>query len=183
MTSVDIPVDTGDFRLIDRKVCDALNSLPEKNRFIRGLVSWVGYKQTFVEFVRLERFAGQTKYSLTKMMKLAFDGITSFSYKPLVIAGYFGVFTGLIGTGLLIASIINSVYDQSNILNLGLILSITLMMFGIMFCFLAIMGQYIGRISDESKDRPLYIISSTLSYNDLKNSITFKGNRSSEIND
>ena len=116
-------------------------------------------------------------------MKLAFDGITSFSYKPLVIAGYFGVFTGLIGTGLLIASIINSVYDQSNILNLGLILSITLMMFGIMFCFLAIMGQYIGRISDESKDRPLYIISSTLSYNDLKNSITFKGNRSSEIND
>ena len=183
LTSVDIPVDTGDFRLIDRKVCDALNSLPEKNRFIRGLVSWVGYKQTFVEFVRQERFAGETKYSLKKMLTLALDGITSFSYKPLVIAGYFGAFTGLIGTCLLIGSIITSAINHSNILTLGLILSITLMMFGIMFCFLAIIGQYIGRISDESKGRPLYIISSRLSYNELKNTVTFKGNRSSEIYD
>ena len=183
MTSIDIPVDAGDFRLIDRKVCDALNSLPEKNRYIRGLVSWVGYKQTFVEFVRKERFAGETKYSLNKMMKLAFDGITSFSYKPLMITGYFGAFAGLIGTILLISSIITSLFNQSNILNLGLILSINLIMFGIMFCFLAIMGQYIGRISDESKDRPLYIIASTISYNELKNSVTFKGNSSSEIYD
>jgi len=181
MTSIDIPVDTGDFRLIDRKVCDALNSLPEKNRYIRGLVSWVGYKQTFVEFTRQERFAGETKYPLSKMLKLAFDGITSFSYKPLVIAGYFGAFTGLIGTGLLIVSIVTSVINQTNLLNLELILSTILMMFGIMFCFLAIMGQYIGRISDESKDRPLYIVASTISYNELKNSVTFKGNRSSEI--
>lgn len=183
MTSIDIPVDTGDFRLIDRKVCDALNSLPEKNRYIRGLVSWVGYKQTFVEFIRKERFAGETKYSLKKMLTLAFDGITSFSYKPLVIAGYFGSFTGLIGTGLLISTIITSALNKSNILNLGLILSISLMMFGIMFCFLAIMGQYIARISDESKNRPLYIVASTLSYNELKNSVTFKGNSSPEIYD
>jgi len=183
LTSIDIPVDTGDFRLIDRKVCDALNSLPEKNRFIRGLVSWVGYKQTFVEFVRQERFAGETKYSLKKMLTLAFDGLTSFSYKPLVISGYFGAFTGFIGTCLLVGSIITSMVNQSNVLNLGLILSITLMMFGIMFCFIAIMGQYIGRISDESKNRPLYIVASKVSYNELKNSVTFKGNRSSEIYD
>lgn len=183
MTSVDIPVDTGDFRLIDRKVCDALNSLPEKNRFIRGLVSWVGYKQTFVEFVRQERFAGETKYSIKKMFTFAFDGLTSFSYKPLVITGYVGAITGLIGTGLLLSSIITSGVNHSNILSLSLILSIMLMMFGLMFCFLAIMGQYIGRISDESKNRPLYIISSKLSYNELKNSVTFKGKRSSEIYD
>jgi len=183
LTSIDIPVDTGDFRLIDRKVCDALNSLPEKNRFIRGLVSWIGYKQTFVEFVRQERFAGETKYSLKKMLTLAFDGLTSFSYKPLVISGYFGAFTGFIGTCLLVGSIITSMVNQSNVLNLGLILSITLMMFGIMFCFIAIMGQYIGRISDESKNRPLYIVASKVSYNELKNSVTFKGNRSSEIYD
>ena len=183
MTSIDIPVDAGDFRLIDRKVCDALNSLPEKNRYIRGLVSWVGYKQTFVEFIRQERFAGETKYPLKKMLKLAFDGITSFSYKPLVIAGYLGGFTGFIGTVLLIGTVITSLLNQSNILNLGLILSISLMMFGIMFCLLAIMGQYIGRISDESKNRPLYIIASTISYNELKNSVTFKGNRSPEIYD
>ncbi|MCB2292769.1 glycosyltransferase family 2 protein [Clostridium algoriphilum] len=183
LTSIDIPVDTGDFRLIDRKVCDALNSLPEKNRFIRGLVSWVGYKQTFVEFTRQERFAGETKYSLKKMLTLAFDGLTSFSYKPLILAGYFGGFAGFIGTCLLLYSIITSTVNQSNILSLGFILSITLMMFGIMFCFLAIMGQYIGRISDESKNRPLYIVASKVSYNELKNSVTFKGNRSSEIYD
>ena len=168
MTSIDIPVDTGDFRLIDRKVCDTLNALPEKNRYIRGLVSWVGYKQTFVEFARQERFAGETKYSLKKMMKLAFDGITSFSYKPLVLAGYFGAFSGLIGTILLIKNIITSVINHTNILDLGLILSINLIMFGIMSCFFAIIGQYIGRISDEGKNRPLYIVESTIGYKNLK---------------
>lgn len=179
MTSIDIPVDAGDFRLIDRKVCDALNSLPEKNRYIRGLVSWVGYKQTFVEFSRQERFAGETKYPLSKMLKLAFDGITSFSYKPLVLAGYFGGFTGFVGTVLLIGSIITSLFNHDNILNLGLILSINLMMFGLMFCFLAIMGQYVGRISDESKNRPLYIVESTVSYKELNKSVPFQGTKSS----
>ncbi|MPQ31074.1 glycosyltransferase [Clostridium estertheticum] len=183
MTSIDIPVDTGDFRLIDRKVCDALNSMPEKNRYIRGLVSWIGYKQTFVEFVRKERFAGETKYSLKKMFTLAFDGITSFSYKPLILAGYFGAFTGLIGTILLIDTIVTSMINENAILNLGLILSISLMMFGLMFCFMAIMGQYIARISEESKNRPLYIVANTVSYNELKNSVNFKGNRSPEIYD
>ncbi|MBU3185010.1 glycosyltransferase family 2 protein [Clostridium estertheticum] len=183
MTSIDIPVDTGDFRLIDRKVCDALNSMPEKNRYIRGLVSWIGYKQTFVEFVRKERFAGETKYSLKKMFTLAFDGITSFSYKPLIFAGYFGAFTGLIGTILLVGTIVTSMINENAILNLGLILSISLMMFGLMFCFMAIMGQYIARISEESKNRPLYIVANTVSYNELKNSVTFKGNRSPEIYD
>jgi polyisoprenyl-phosphate glycosyltransferase len=179
MTNIDIPVDTGDFRLIDRKVCDALNSLPEKNRYIRGLVSWVGYKQTFVEFVRQERFAGETKYPLKKMMKLAFDGITSFSYKPLVLAGYLGGFTGLIGTLLLIGSIISSAVNHNNLLNLGLFLALNLMMFGIMFCFLAIMGQYIGRIFDESKGRPLYIVASTISYKELNKSVPFQVNKAS----
>jgi len=181
MTSIDIPVDTGDFRLIDRKVCDALNSLPEKNRYIRGLVTWVGYKQTFVEFTRKERFAGETKYSLKKMLRLAFDGITSFSYKPLVLAGYLGGLTGLIGTGLLITSIVSSMINHTSILSLGLILSINLMMFGLLFSVLAIMGQYIGRIFDESKNRPLYIVASTISYKELNKSVNFQKNRLSEI--
>jgi polyisoprenyl-phosphate glycosyltransferase len=167
MTSIDIPVDTGDFRLIDRKVCDSLNSLPEKNRYIRGLVSWVGYKQTFIEFARQERFAGETKYSLKKMMKLAFDGITSFSYKPLVLAGYFGAFSGIIGIILFIKCLITSMLSKTSLLDLRLILSVNLIMFGIMSCFFAIIGQYIGRISDEGKNRPLYIVESTISYKDL----------------
>ncbi|WPC42397.1 glycosyltransferase family 2 protein [Clostridium sp. JS66] len=164
MTTIDIPVDTGDFRLIDRKVCDALISLPEKNRYVRGLVSWVGYKQTCVEFVRQERFAGETKYPLKKMMKLALDGITSLSYKPLVISGYLGVLTFIAGIFSTIGVIINQFINGRNIVSLPLILSINVTMFGLVLGCIGIMGQYIGRIFDESKGRPIYIIDSTINY-------------------
>lgn len=164
MTTVNIPVDTGDFRLIDRKVCDALIALPEKNRYVRGLVSWVGYKQTSVEFVRQERFAGETKYPFKKMMKLAFDGITSFSYKPLVIAGYFGGLTFLIGVIATIVVIIKDMINRAEVINFGLILAMNVMMFGMTLGSIGIMGQYIGRIFDESKGRPIYIIDSTINY-------------------
>ncbi|SFC51564.1 glycosyltransferase family 2 protein [Clostridium uliginosum] len=164
ITSVDVPVDTGDFRLIDRKVCDALIALPEKNRYVRGLVSWVGYKQTCVEFSREERFAGETKYPLKKMIKLAFDGITSLSYKPLVIAGYFGGLAFLIGIILMGITIEKGVLNKTELMNFGMIISITLMMFGVTLGCMGIMGQYIGRIFDESKGRPIYIIDSTTNY-------------------
>jgi dolichol-phosphate mannosyltransferase len=164
MTSIDIPVDTGDFRLIDRKVCDTLMSLPERNRYVRGLVSWVGYKQTSVEFVRQERFAGDTKYPLKKMMKLALDGITSFSYKPLTLAGYFGGIVFLMGMISSIAIVTKDLIKRTDILNLGLVLSINIMMFGMILSSIGIMGQYIGRIFDESKERPIYIIESTINY-------------------
>lgn len=160
MTSVDIPVDTGDFRLIDRKVCDTLNSLPEKNRYVRGLVSWVGYKQTYVEFVRQERFAGDSKYPLKKMMKLAFDGITSFSFKPLAASAYMGGAALIIGFVMFIAVLIKNIIAGMGILSLGLMLAINLAMFGLILGCVGIMGQYIGRIFDEVKDRPLYIIES-----------------------
>lgn len=164
MTTIDIPVDTGDFRLIDRKVCNALISLPEKNRYVRGLVSWVGYKQTCVEFVRQERFAGETKYPLRKMMKLALDGITSLSYKPLVISGYLGAVTFIAGIFLTIGVIINQLINGKNIVSLPLILVINITMFGLLLGCIGIMGQYIGRIFDESKGRPIYIIDSTINY-------------------
>jgi glycosyltransferase involved in cell wall biosynthesis len=173
MTSIDIPVDTGDFRLIDRKVCDALISLPERNRYVRGLVSWVGYRQTFVEMERQERFAGESKYPLKKMMKLAFDGITSFSYKPLVISSYFGTLTFFAGLISLVAVIIDNAVNHTSILNFGLVIAINLLMFGLIFISIGIMGQYIGRIFDESKARPNYIIASTINYKktDKKNAI------------
>lgn len=158
MTSVDMPVDAGDFRLIDRKVCDALNSLPEKNRYVRGLVSWVGYKQTYVEFIRQERFAGETKYPLKKMMKLAFDGITAFSYKPLTMIGYFGGFMSFIGVLSSIVIIVKNAINDNSILTLGLLLSINLLLFGLIFISIGVVGEYIGRIFDESKNRPIYII-------------------------
>ena len=152
MTSIDIPVDTGDFRLIDRKVCNTLKSLPEKNRYVRGLVSWVGYRQTYVEFVRQERFAGDSKYPLKKMMKLAFDGITSFSFKPLVASAYLGGGTLFIGFIMFIAVLIKNIISGAGILSLGLMLAINLMMFGLILGCIGIMGQYMGRIFDEVKD-------------------------------
>ncbi|WP_195510290.1 glycosyltransferase family 2 protein [Clostridium tyrobutyricum] len=162
MTSIDIPVDTGDFRLIDRKVCNTLNSLPERNRYVRGLVSWVGYKQTSVEFIRQERFAGDSKYPLKKMLKLAFDGITSFSYKPLVLSGYLGILSLIIGIISAIATITKHLISNTNIINFGFIISINLIMFGIVLGCMGILGQYIGRIFDESKARPNYIIESII---------------------
>ena len=165
ITTIDIPVDTGDFRLIDRKVCNAMISLPEKNRYVRGLVSWVGYKQTYVEFERQERFAGETKYSLKKMMKLAFDGITSFSYKPLAIAGYLGGLSFFIGMILMGFDIVEYMISKAQLLNLETIISINLIMFGIILGCIGIMGEYIGRICDEIKGRPIYIIASTTNYN------------------
>ncbi len=164
MTKEDIPVDTGDFRLISRKVCDTLNSLPEKNRYVRGLVSWVGYKQTFVQFDRQERFAGETKYPLNKMIKLAFDGIAAFSTKPMEISGTLGMILLAIGTLSFIFIFVSNVISGSDVININLLLAFNLMMFGIVFCFLGIMGQYIGRIFVESKDRPLFIVDSTTNY-------------------
>lgn len=164
MTTVDVPVDTGDFRLIDRKVCDALVALPEKNRYVRGLVSWVGYKQTYVEFVRQERFAGETKYPLKKMLKLAFDGITALSYKPLVLAGHFGILAFAAGIILMLVDIAKAIFNKSSLINFTTMMGINMMMFGITLGCIGIMGQYIGRIFDESKGRPIYIIASTMNY-------------------
>lgn len=166
MTSIDIPVDTGDFRLIDRKVCDALNSLPEKNRYVRGLVSWVGYRQTYVEFTRQGRFAGETKYPLKKMLKLAFDGITSFSYTPITMMSSFGGLIFILGIISTIGILIKNICSNAAILSLGLIMAVNLIMFGLIFISIGIMGEYVGRISDEAKSRPMYIVDSRTSYKD-----------------
>lgn len=159
MTEVDMPLDTGDFRLIDRKVCDALCSVPEHNRYVRGLVSWLGFRQTAVEFVREERFAGETKYPFKKMIKLASDGITSFSYKPLKIAIFLGVVISGASFIILVASLLGKLFVNASISSFSLIVMLSLLLNGLMFVILGIIGEYIGRIYDEAKGRPLYIIS------------------------
>lgn len=170
MTSVDIPTDVGDFRLIDRKVCDALSSLPEKNRYVRGLVSWVGFKQTYVEFVRQKRLAGETKYPLGKMVKLALDGITSLSYRPLSLINYVGVFLLIASMLSAIIIIIKNIANKVDILSMGLVLSINSFMISLLFISMGIMGQYIGRIFDEVKDRPIYIVDNIVSYEKIDSS-------------
>ena len=158
MTSVDIPVDTGDFRLIDRKVCDVMSSLTEKNRYVRGLVSWVGFRQTAVTYVRDERFAGETKYPLKKMLKFAMDGITTFSYKPLKISTYIGFLVSALSFVYLIVVLCLRLFTDTTVTGWASTLAVSLMFNGVILMMLGIIGEYIGRIYDETKNRPLYIV-------------------------
>ncbi|GKU80195.1 glycosyltransferase family 2 protein [Paenibacillus sp. L3-i20] len=164
MTNVDIPLDTGDFRLIDRKVCDVLRGLKEKNRFVRGLISWIGFRQTSVEYVREERFAGETKYPLRKMIRFALDGITSFSYKPLKIATYLGFFLSLGSFIYLLIVIYQRLFTNTTETGWTTIVGLNLLFNGIILILLGVIGEYIGRIYDESKNRPLYIVREVQGY-------------------
>jgi len=163
-TTIDIPVDTGDFRLMDKKVVDALRLFREKNRFMRGLVSWVGFRQTSVEYVREKRWAGETKYSLRKMLKLAWDGITSFSDKPLKIATYAGIPLSLFSLVLFLIVLFQYLGGKSAFPATSLISILNLLVGGIILIALGIMGEYIGRIYEEVKGRPLYIVESTMGF-------------------
>jgi len=162
LTRVSIPVDTGDFRLMSRRVVEALKRSPERHRFLRGLVSWVGYKQTGVEYDRDERLSGVTKYPFAKMMSFAIDGITSFSDVPLRFASYVGFGASAIA---LILAITIAVFKISNVnpplFERGWASTITAVLFlgGVQLISLGILGEYIGRIYDEVKGRPLYLIS------------------------
>ncbi|MFP7735002.1 glycosyltransferase family 2 protein [Priestia aryabhattai] len=158
MTDIDIPLDTGDFRLLDRKVCNQMNSIQEKNRFVRGLVSWVGFKQIAVEYERDERLAGESKYPLKKMLKLSMDGITSFSYKPLKLASYAGVTLSGIGFIYLLVVLYLKLFTDSTITGWSSLIVIQLLFSGIILIILGMIGEYIGRIYDETKNRPLYIV-------------------------
>ena len=168
MTKVDIPKDTGDFRLIDRKVCDAMKALPERNRYVRGLVSWVGFKQTAVEFVREERFAGETKYPLRKMIKLAMDGITSFSYKPLKFATGLGFVFAIVSFIYLVVVIFLALFTDRTVSGWASSMVIQLFSTGTILIVLGIIGEYIGRIFDEIKDRPTYIVRETIGFEEKK---------------
>ncbi len=163
LSDVDIPKDTGDFRLVDRKVVDVINSLPEHNKFLRGLFSWVGFKQKSYEYERKERFAGKTKYPLKKMLKLALDGIMSFSTKPLKIVGGLGILSIVISILVLIYSLLSFIFKWNNITAGWTSLMVAMTFLGGMILIsLWMIGEYIARIYDECKGRPQYIIDRTI---------------------
>lgn len=168
-TDIDIPLDTGDFRLIDRRVCDQLSSMKERNRFVRGLVSWVGFKQTAIEYERDERFAGETKYPLKKMLKFSMDGITSFSYKPLKIASLLGMLLSIFSIGWILVVLYLKLFTDSTITGWSSLIMTTLFFNGIILMMLGIIGEYIGRIYDEVKNRPLYIVQEAYRMNEEQN--------------
>ena len=166
LSDVDIPKDTGDFRLADRKVIDVINSLPEHNKFLRGLFSWVGFKQTPLEYERNERFAGKTKYPLKKMLKLASDGITSFSTKPLKILGILGIISVIISIGILVYAVISYIFNLNQLTAGWTSLMVTITFLGGMqLLSIWLISEYIGKIYDESKGRPEYIIDKKININ------------------
>ncbi|KGG12074.1 MULTISPECIES: glycosyltransferase family 2 protein [Prochlorococcus] len=158
LSDINIPLDAGDFRLIDKKVVQALRAMPERGRYLRGLITWSGFKQTHVDYSREKRYAGTSKYPLIKMIRFAVEGITSFSRKPLQLATLSGLFASLIS----IIGIIYVLYSRLMTDNwvegwAGLALAI-LFSSGLQLIFIGILGEYIGRIYIESKARPLYFI-------------------------
>lgn len=164
ITGVNIPLDTGDFRLMDRKVVDAMRRLREHHRFMRGLSVWVGFKQTGVEYVREERYAGETKYPLSKMIRFALDGITSFSYMPLQIATYLGfIIAGLSILGIIVTIILRLSGSQA-FFGQATTLVTVLFLGGIQLISLGIIGEYLGRIYEEVKRRPLYIVDEAIGF-------------------
>jgi dolichol-phosphate mannosyltransferase len=160
ITSIDIPLDTGDFRLMDRRVVNALKRMPERNRFIRGMVPWVGYRQAGVEYERASRFAGESKFgSLKKMLPFALDAITSFSYVPLQLAMYLGfLMAGLAGLAIVVVVLLRLFGPTHPLLGQATTLVAVLFLGGVQLICLGIIGEYLGRIYDEVKGRPLYLI-------------------------
>jgi dolichol-phosphate mannosyltransferase len=164
MSSVVIPANVGDFRLIDRKVLDALRSMPEQERFVRGMVAWLGFRQTEVTFHRLPRLAGQTKYPLLKMIRLAMNGALSFSEAPLRLAIWFGL--GISGLALLYGLYVIDLWLLDRHLVSGWSSTIVVISFlcGVNMLLTGIVGLYVGRIHTEVKRRPLYVVSQKLGF-------------------
>jgi len=162
MSDVPIPLDTGDFRLMSRRVVDALKAMPERDRFVRGMVSWVGFRQVALPYRRAERFAGESKYPLRKMLRFATDGLLSFSTKPLQMAISLGALASALAfAGIVYALVIRLATDRW-VEGWAALFIATLFLGGVQLITVGILGEYIGRIYHEVKRRPLYVVGETV---------------------
>jgi dolichol-phosphate mannosyltransferase len=158
ITDVDIPLDTGDFRLLDRKVVEVVKQMRERHRFPRAMVAWVGFRQTGVPYKRAARSSGVTKYPLRKMLRLAINAVTGFSYFPLQLATYFGfICAGLSAVAIPLVVLIR-LSGRSALLGQATTLIAVLFLGGVQLISLGILGEYVGRLYDEAKGRPLYVL-------------------------
>lgn len=167
LSDVEIPADTGDFRLIDRKVVDVIKSMPEKDRFIRGMVAWAGFKQFALQYEREERHAGESKYPFWKMVKFAVDGILSFSIKPLRLSTLLGFTSSFLSLGGILYALVMWAIGAPVV---GWTLMFIAIMFfsGVQLISLGVIGEYIGRTYAASKNRPLYIIDEMKGFSEKK---------------
>jgi len=164
-TTIDITVDSGDFRLMDRKVVDTLKGMGEKNRYLRGMVSWAGFRQTEVEYVRERRFAGETKYPFRKLARLAVDGILSFSRFPLKLPMAIGSFCTLASALLLLVAVLASLVDPERAVPVwvyGLLLVVFLG--GVQLIAIGMLGLYVGRIYEQTSERPMYVTAEQVNF-------------------
>ena len=157
LTSVDIPADTGDFRLMSRRVVEVLKRLEERNRFVRGLVAWIGWRQTAVEYERAERLAGETKYPLRKMVRFAADAIVSFSIAPLRVATALGLVVSTLSFGYAVYAVLARIFSWDVVQGWASLMVAVLFLGGVQLISLGVIGEYVGRVYDEVKRRPLYV--------------------------
>lgn len=177
ITKFDIPIDTGDFRIMSRRVTDVLCSMREQHRYIRGLISWIGFKQIGLEYEREERFEGVTKFSLGKMLKFALDGITSFSSAPLKLSSYLGFFTAFCGAIYALYVVYLRIFTSETITGWSSMMIVVLILGGTQLLALGMIGEYLSRVNDESKNRPLYVIEDIYSSASQKRRVTAKRKR------
>ncbi|MHB8055543.1 MAG: glycosyltransferase, partial [Candidatus Aminicenantales bacterium] len=167
LSDIQMPIDAGDFRLLDRRVVETLRNVREENRYLRGLVSWAGFTQVGIPYRRDRRFAGKTKFTLKKMVRFAFDGILSFSDKPLKLTAYFGFLITLISFIMALRVLIGKIRHPEMLVSgwTSLILAV-LFIGGIQMISLGILGLYLGRQYREVKKRPLYVVAETTGFDD-----------------
>jgi dolichol-phosphate mannosyltransferase len=158
LSDVQIPLDTGDFRLMSRSVVDTLRAMPERDRFVRGMVSWVGFKQTALSYKRAKRYAGETKYPLRKMLGFAMDGVLSFSTKPLQVSAAMGIVSALLALMGIVYALFLRLFTDTWVEGWTALMMAVLFIGGVELISVGILGQYVGRIYYEIKDRPLYVV-------------------------
>jgi len=164
LTQVDIPLDAGDFRLLSRRAVNAVRSSRERNRFVRGLVSWVGYRQTGITFTREERSVGETKYPFRKMLKFALDGITAFSFVPLQVATYLGLGISFFSFLYIAYAIYLKLFTDRTVPGWTSLMVAVLFLGGVQLIALGTIGEYIGRVYEEVKQRPLYLVDEQIGF-------------------
>lgn len=158
ITSINIPVDTGDFRIMDKKIVEVLKQMPEQNKFLRGQISWIGFNQTYIEYNRAERHAGETGYTYRKMLRFALDGITAFSTTPLKFATTLGFVVSLVAFIVSIYALYAKFILNDVVQGWTSLMLVVLFLGGVQLICIGIIGEYISRISTDVKNRPLYVV-------------------------
>ena len=164
MSDVDIPVDAGDFRLMSRRVVDILKAMPERNRYLRGLASWIGFRQARVRYARDKRYAGKSKYTLWKLARLALDGVTAFSHFPLRLVTQLGLVVSLVGFIYIAKMIIDALLFGRTVPGWTTLMAAVLFLGGVQLIVIGVIGAYIGRIYVEVQQRPLYLIKAKIGF-------------------